>query len=53
MHADLVKLIDLQSKDAAVAEAERRLANLGQKPRGWIRRSSEPESTGGRAARRR
>src|SRR5688572_5740243 len=28
MHADLVKLIDLQSKDAAVAEAEQRLANL-------------------------
>jgi uncharacterized protein len=29
MHADLVKLIDLQSKDAAVAEAERRLDSLG------------------------
>jgi predicted nucleic acid-binding Zn-ribbon protein len=28
MHADLVKLLDLQSKDAAVAEAERRLKDL-------------------------
>ena len=30
MHPDLVKLIDLQSKDTAVAEAEKRLANLGR-----------------------
>ena len=29
MHADLVKLLDLQAKDAAVAEAERRLDALG------------------------
>jgi predicted nucleic acid-binding Zn-ribbon protein len=29
MHADLAKLIDLQSKDAAVAEAQRRLDSLG------------------------
>src|SRR6185295_19070661 len=29
MHPDLLKLIDLQSKDAAVAAAERRLAELG------------------------
>jgi uncharacterized protein len=28
MHADLVKLLDLQSKDAAVAEAEKRLRGL-------------------------
>jgi predicted nucleic acid-binding Zn-ribbon protein len=28
MHADLVKLLDLQSKDAAVAEAEKRLRDL-------------------------
>jgi uncharacterized protein len=28
MHADLVKLLDLQAKDAAVAEAERRLREL-------------------------
>jgi predicted nucleic acid-binding Zn-ribbon protein len=28
MHADLVKLLDLQSKDTAVAEAERRLREL-------------------------
>ena len=28
MHADLVKLLDLQAKDAAVAEAERRLGAL-------------------------
>src|SRR6476659_10214757 len=28
MHADLVKLLDLQSKDAAVAEAEQRLRAL-------------------------
>ncbi len=28
MHADLVKLLDLQSKDAAVAESERRLKEL-------------------------
>jgi predicted nucleic acid-binding Zn-ribbon protein len=28
MHADLVKLLDLQAKDAAVAEAERRLEEL-------------------------
>jgi predicted nucleic acid-binding Zn-ribbon protein len=28
MHADLVKLLDLQSKDAAVAEAEKRLREL-------------------------
>jgi predicted nucleic acid-binding Zn-ribbon protein len=28
MHADLVKLLDLQSKDAAVAESERRLEEL-------------------------
>lgn len=30
MHADLVKLIDLQSKDAEVAAAEQRLADLGR-----------------------
>jgi predicted nucleic acid-binding Zn-ribbon protein len=30
MHADLVKLLDLQSKDAAVAESERRLEELDQ-----------------------
>ena len=30
MHPDLVKLIDLQSKDTAVAAAEQRLANLGR-----------------------
>src|SRR6185503_11563310 len=29
MHPDLLKLIDLQSKDAAVAAAERRLGDLG------------------------
>jgi predicted nucleic acid-binding Zn-ribbon protein len=34
MHADLVKLIDLQSKDAAVAEAERRLDSLGHETAG-------------------
>jgi chromosome segregation ATPase len=28
MHADLIKLIDLQSKDAAVAAAEQRLTDL-------------------------
>jgi uncharacterized protein len=30
MHADLVKLLDLQSKDAAVAQSERRLEELDQ-----------------------
>ena len=30
MHADLVKLLDLQSKDAMVAEAEGRLRELGK-----------------------
>jgi uncharacterized protein len=30
MHADLVKLLDLQAKDAAVADVERRLEALGQ-----------------------
>ena len=34
MHADLVKLIDLQSKDAEVAAAEQRLADLGQETAG-------------------
>ncbi len=34
MHPDLVKLIDLQSKDGAVAEAERRLADLSQETAG-------------------
>jgi uncharacterized protein len=34
MHADLVKLLDLQSKDAAVAAAEQRLADLGQETAG-------------------
>ena len=28
MHADLVKLLDLQAKDSAVAEVERRLGGL-------------------------
>ena len=41
MHADLIRLIDLQSKDAAVAAAERRLTELGNETiRVWIRRSS-------------
>jgi uncharacterized protein len=30
MHADLVKLLDLQAKDSAVADVERRLEALGQ-----------------------
>lgn len=30
MHADLIKLLDLQAKDAVVAEAEQRLAELAQ-----------------------
>jgi uncharacterized protein len=30
MHADLVKLLDLQAKDAVLAEADQRLAELGQ-----------------------
>lgn len=30
MHADLVKLLDLQSKDAALTEADQRLGGLGQ-----------------------
>jgi predicted nucleic acid-binding Zn-ribbon protein len=30
MHADLVKLLDLQAKDSAVAEIERRLGALGE-----------------------
>jgi predicted nucleic acid-binding Zn-ribbon protein len=30
MHADLVKLLDLQAKDAVLAEADQRLAALGQ-----------------------
>jgi predicted nucleic acid-binding Zn-ribbon protein len=30
MHADLVKLLDLQAKDAILAEADQRLAALGQ-----------------------
>jgi predicted nucleic acid-binding Zn-ribbon protein len=34
MHADLLKLIDLQSKDAAVAAAEERLADLGRETAG-------------------
>jgi predicted nucleic acid-binding Zn-ribbon protein len=34
MHPDLVKLIDLQSKDAAVAAAEQRLADLTQETAG-------------------
>jgi predicted nucleic acid-binding Zn-ribbon protein len=34
MHADLVKLIDLQSKDAEVAAAERRLDDLGRETAG-------------------
>jgi predicted nucleic acid-binding Zn-ribbon protein len=34
MHADLVKLIDLQSKDAAVAQAEQRLADLSRETAG-------------------
>jgi predicted nucleic acid-binding Zn-ribbon protein len=34
MHADLIKLIDLQSKDAAVAAAERRLMELGSETMG-------------------
>ena len=33
MHADLVKLLDLQAKDAAVAEVERRLDALRQETR--------------------
>ena len=34
MHPELVKLIDLQSKDTAVAGAEQRLANLGHETSG-------------------
>ena len=34
MHPDLVKLIDLQSKDAAVAQAEQRLKDLGRETAG-------------------
>lgn len=34
MHADLVKLINLQSKDALVMEAEQRLINLGRETAG-------------------
>jgi predicted nucleic acid-binding Zn-ribbon protein len=34
MHADLLKLIDLQSKDAAVARAEQRLSDLGHETAG-------------------
>jgi predicted nucleic acid-binding Zn-ribbon protein len=34
MHADLLKLIDLQSKDAAVARAEQRLSDLGYETAG-------------------
>jgi len=34
MHADLVRLIDLQSKDGAVAAAEQRLADLGRETAG-------------------
>jgi hypothetical protein len=34
MHADLVKLLDLQAKDAALTEAERRLAALGEETAG-------------------
>src|SRR5688500_17345193 len=34
MHADLVRLIDLQSKDAQVAAAEQRLADLTKETAG-------------------
>ena len=34
MHADILKLIDLQSKDAAVARAEQRLSDLGYETAG-------------------
>jgi predicted nucleic acid-binding Zn-ribbon protein len=34
MHADLVKLLDLQAKDAALAEAQQRLAELEQEAAG-------------------
>lgn len=34
MHADLVKLIDLQSRDAVLAAAEQRLADLGRETAG-------------------
>jgi uncharacterized protein len=53
MHADLVKLIDLQSKDAAVAEAERRLDSLGHETAGLdqtLQRAREALDAARRAA---
>lgn len=53
MHADLVKLIDLQSKDAEVAGAEQRLADLGRETVGLdeaLQRARNALETARRAA---
>jgi len=53
MHADLIKLIDLQSKDAAVAAAERRLMELGSETMGLdqaLKRSRDQLEAARRAA---
>ena len=53
MHADLVKLIDLQSKDAEVAAAEQRLADLGRETVGLdeaLQRARNALETARRAA---
>jgi predicted nucleic acid-binding Zn-ribbon protein len=53
MHADLIKLIDLQSKDAAVAAAERRLMELGNETMGLdqtLKRSRDQLESARRAA---
>jgi uncharacterized protein len=53
MHPDLAKLIDLQSKDAAVAEAEQRLTDLGRDTAGMdqaLQRSREVLEAARRAA---
>jgi uncharacterized protein len=53
MNADLIKLIDLQSKDAAVAAAERRLMELGSETMGLdqaLKRSRDQLEAARRAA---
>jgi uncharacterized protein len=53
MHPDLAKLIDLQSKDAAVAEAEQRLTDLGRDTAGMdqaLQRAREVLEAARRAA---
>jgi predicted nucleic acid-binding Zn-ribbon protein len=53
MHADLLKLIDLQSKDAAVARAEQRLSDLSHETAGLdqsLQRARDLVDAAGKAA---